>query len=148
MKAMLLKKNATIKERPLRLENLPVPIPQHKQILLKVLSCGICHTELDEIEGRLTPTKFPIILGHEIVGRVQGLGKGAKRFKEGDRAGIDWLNWACGKCSFCIKGKENLCNAAKWTGKDVDGGYAEYAIIHEDAPLCHFFETGQAAQRG
>jgi len=116
----------------LKLVDLPVPKPGSKQILVKVSACGVCHTELDEIEGRLSPSKFPIVLGHEIVGRVKRRGDGANKFKEGDRVGIAWINWACGKCSFCLKGEENLCDKAKWTGKDVDGGYAQYTLISED----------------
>jgi len=132
MKAMVLEKILPVKERPLKLADLPVPTPGSKQILVKVSACGVCHTELDEIEGRLSPTKFPIVLGHEIIGRVKRLGQGAKRFKEGERVGIAWINWACGKCSFCLKGEENLCDKAKWTGKDVDGGYAQYTVVSED----------------
>lgn len=132
MKAMVLEKILPVKERPLKLVDFPVPTPGPKQILVRVSACGVCHTELDEIEGRLSPIKFPIILGHEIVGRVKRLGQGAKRFKEGNRVGIAWINWACGKCSFCLKGEENLCDKAKWTGKDVDGGYAQYTVVSED----------------
>lgn len=113
MKAMVLEKILPVKERPLKLVDLPVPTPGSKQILVKVSACGVCHTELDEIEGRLSPTKFPIILGHEIVGRVERLGDTASKFKKGDRVGIAWINWACGKCSFCLEGKENLCDKAK-----------------------------------
>jgi len=132
MKAMVLEKILPVKERPLKLVDLPVPTPGSKQILVKVSACGVCHTELDEIEGRLSPLKFPIILGHEIVGRVERLGDTASKFKKGDRVGIAWINWACGKCSFCLKGEENLCDKARWTGKDVDGGYAQYTVISED----------------
>lgn len=132
MKAMVLEKILPVKERPLKLADLPMPTPGSKQILVKVSACGVCHTELDEIEGRLSPTKFPIVLGHEIIGRVKRLGQGAKWFKEGNRVGIAWINWACGKCSFCLKGEENLCDKAKWTGKDVDGGYAQYTVVSED----------------
>lgn len=132
MKAMVLEKILPVKERPLKLVDLPVPTPGSKQILVKVSACGVCHTELDEIEGRLSPSKFPIILGHEIVGRVERLGDTVSKFKKGDRVGIAWINWACGKCSFCLKAKENLCDKAKWTGKDVDGGYAQYTVVSED----------------
>ncbi len=132
MKAMVLEKILPVKERPLKLEDLPVPTPDSKQILVKVSACGVCHTELDEIEGRLSPTKLPIVLGHEIVGRVERLGDTASKFKKGDRVGIAWINWACGKCSFCLKGEENLCDKAKWTGMDVGGGYAQYTVVSED----------------
>ena len=132
MKAMVLEKVLPVKDRSLKLVDLPVPTPGSKQILVKVSACGVCHTELDEIEGRLSPSIFPIILGHEIVGRVERLGDTASKFKKGDRVGIAWINWACGKCSFCLKGEENLCDKAKWTGKDVDGGYAQYTVVSED----------------
>ncbi|MDY7019243.1 MAG: zinc-dependent alcohol dehydrogenase family protein [Chloroflexota bacterium] len=132
MKAMVLNKISSVEERPLELVNLPDPVPDSKQILVKVSACGVCHTELDEIEGRVSPSRFPMVLGHEIVGRVERLGQGAAKFKEGDRVGIAWINWACGECSFCLKGQENLCNKAKWTGKDANGGYAQYTIVSED----------------
>jgi propanol-preferring alcohol dehydrogenase len=132
MKAMVLEKIFSIDERPLRLVDLPKPIPGLDQILVRVSACGVCHTELDEIEGRVSPSTFPMILGHEIVGRVEGLGLGADKFKKGDRVGIAWINWACGRCPFCLKGEENLCDTAKWTGKDVHGGYAQYTVVPED----------------
>jgi len=132
MRAMVLEKISSVEGKPLKLVNLPKPIPGRDQILVRVSACGVCHTELDEIEGRVAPSRFPMILGHEIVGRVESLGAGARKFKKGDRVGIAWINWACGKCSFCLKGEENLCDSAKWTGKDAHGGYAEYAVVSED----------------
>ena len=129
---MVLEKTSSIEEKPLKLMDLPRPIPGQNQILVKISTCGICHTELDEIEGRVSPSRFPMILGHEIVGRIEGLGQGAKKFEEGDRVGIAWINWACGHCTFCLKGEENLCDKAKWTGKDVYGGYAQYTVVSED----------------
>ena len=132
MKAMVLEKTSSIEEKPLKLMDLPRPIPEQNQILVRISTCGVCHTELDEIEGRVSPSKFPMILGHEIVGRIEGLGQGAKKFEEGDRVGIAWINWACGHCTFCLKGEENLCDKAKWTGKDVYGGYAQYTVVSED----------------
>ncbi len=132
MKAMVLKQSSLVEEKPLELVDLPTPIPDVNQILVKIYACGVCHTELDEIEGRVSPSKFPMILGHEIVGKVESLGPGATKFKEGDRVGIAWINWACGKCSFCLKGEENLCDKAKWTGKDANGGYAQYTVVSED----------------
>ncbi len=100
MKAMILKKVAPIEEEPLQLEEIPTPQPDPKQIRVKISTCGICHTELDEIEGRLQP-KLPIILGHEIVGRVESMGSEAAKYKSGNRVGIAWINSACGKCHFC-----------------------------------------------
>ena len=131
MKAMVLEGISLVEEKPLRLVDLPKPVPGRNQIVVRVSACGVCHTELDEIEGRVTPSRFPMILGHEIVGRVEGVGSAAKKFKNGDRVGIGWINWACGKCSFCVKDQENLCDTAKWTGKDAGGGYAEYTVVSE-----------------
>jgi len=132
MKAMVLEKISSVEEKPLELVDLPEPVPGRGQIQVRVSACGVCHTELDEIEGRVSPSRFPMILGHEIVGRVEGLGLGARKFKKGDRVGIAWINWACGHCSFCLKGEENLCDKAKWTGKDAHGGYAQYTVVSED----------------
>jgi propanol-preferring alcohol dehydrogenase len=132
MKAMVLEATSLIEEKPLKLVDLPVPDPNSRQVLVKVSVCGVCHTELDEIEGRLSPSKLPIILGHEIVGRVKAVGSKVTRFIEGNRVGITWLNWACGNCFFCRNGNENLCEQARWTGKDANGGYAQYTIIQED----------------
>ena len=131
MKAQILRRIAPVEEKPLELVELPIPEPGDRQILVKVLACGVCHTELDEIEGRLRP-KLPIILGHEIVGRVEKLGSGVTKFKPGDRVGIAWINSACGSCRFCREGNENLCPEFKATGCDVDGGYAEYTVVTED----------------
>jgi len=147
MKAMLLDRISAVEEKPLKLMELPTPIPKRNQILIKVSTCGICHTELDEIEGRVSPSRLPMILGHEIVGRVESLGQGASKFKEGDRVGIAWINWACGRCAFCLKGEENLCDAAKWTGKDADGGYAQYTVVSEEFayPIPESFSDLKAA---
>ena len=131
MKAQILRRIAPVEEKPLELVELPIPEPGDRQILVKVLACGVCHTELDEIEGRLRP-KLPIILGHEIVGRVEKLGPRVTKFKPGDRVGIAWINSACGSCRFCREGNENLCPEFKATGCDVDGGYAEYTVVTED----------------
>jgi propanol-preferring alcohol dehydrogenase len=132
MKAMVLEKISPVERKPLKLVDLPEPFPGRGQILVKVSACGVCHTELDEIEGRVSPSRFPMILGHEIVGRVEGLGLGASKFQKGNRVGITWINWACGRCPFCLKGEENLCETAKWTGKDAYGGYAQYTVVSED----------------
>ena len=147
MKALILKQVSRVEEKPLELVNLPDPVPGRGQIRVKVSACGICHTELDEIEGRVPPTKFPMILGHEIVGRVESHGPEVNKFKIGDRVGIAWINWACGECSFCRNGEENLCYKSKWTGKDVDGGYAQYTIVSEyfAYPIPERFSDLQAA---
>ena len=134
MKAMVLRKTASLAENksPLESAYLPIPIPQEKEVLIKVSVCGVCHTELDEIEGRTPPSKFPIILGHQIVGRVEMPGKRANRFKTGDRVGVAWIHSACGNCKYCLHGMENLCNEFKATGRDADGGYAEYTTVPEE----------------
>ncbi len=132
MKAVVLQNISPIEKKPLVMTDLPTPAPLDNQILVKVSVCGVCHTDLDEIEGRLTPTRFPIVLGHQIVGTVADRGKAVTKFNIGDRVGITWLYSVCGECSFCKTGAENLCDSAKWTGKDADGGYAEYMVISED----------------
>ena len=146
MKAMVLKKISPIEEEPLEMVDLPVPGPGQGEILVKVLACGVCHTELDEIEGRLKP-KLPIILGHEIVGKVEKLGSRVSKFKIGDRVGIAWIHSACGKCSFCKEGRENLCAKFQATGCDADGGYAEFTTVSEDFayPIPERFSSSQAA---
>ncbi|MBU0989842.1 MAG: zinc-dependent alcohol dehydrogenase family protein [Proteobacteria bacterium] len=134
MKAMVLKGISSFKENrePLQMLDLPVPIPGNREVLIKVSTCGVCHTELDEIEGRIPPPRFPIVLGHQVVGRVAETGKGADRFNTGDRVGIGWIYSSCGKCEFCLQGDENLCEGFKATGRDADGGYAEYMTVPED----------------
>jgi len=147
MKAMVLKKASAVEEKPLELIDLPVPDAKDNQILVRVSVCGACHTDLDEVEGRLIPTKLPIVPGHQVVGTVADKGKAVTKFATGDRVGITWLYSACGECSFCRTGQENLCTNAKWTGKDADGGYAEYMVIAEDFayPLPETFSDSQAA---
>jgi propanol-preferring alcohol dehydrogenase len=147
MKAVVLNKTSPIEEKPLELTDLPRPTVADDQILVKVSVCGACHTDLDEVEGRLKPTKLPIVLGHQIVGRVADRGKAVTKFNVEDRVGITWLYSACGECNFCQRGNENLCGEAEWTGKDVDGGYAEYMVISEDFayPLPKRFSDSEAA---
>ena len=131
---MVLKKVTQLPQdrRPLDMVSLPDPIPGKNEMLVKISACGICHTELDEIEGRTKPPRFPVVLGHEIVGRVEAKGTGATRFQQGDRVGIGWIYWACGSCKFCKEGNENLCEDFRATGRDANGGYGEYMIIHEN----------------
>jgi propanol-preferring alcohol dehydrogenase len=133
MKAMVLKQitNLARNRSPLELVDLPVPIPKEQEILIKVSACGVCHTELDEIEGRTLPAKLPVVPGHQIVGRVEKAAKGATRFNTGDRVGVAWIHSACGRCAYCTSGRENLCNDFTATGRDVDGGYAEYTVVPE-----------------
>ena len=134
MKAMSLNKLYNLKENstPLELTEMPDPVPGEKEVLVKVSACGVCHTELDEIEGRTPPPHLPIVPGHQVVGTVEERGKGTGAFDIGDRVGIGWIYSACGKCRFCMEGKENLCHAFKATGRDINGGYAQYMIIPEN----------------
>jgi propanol-preferring alcohol dehydrogenase len=147
MKAMILNEPAPIEAKPLRLTDLPVPAPGDHQILVKVSVCGACHTDLDEAEGRLTPTKSPIVPGHQVVGTVVDKGKAVTKFSLGDRVGITWLFSSCSQCTFCRADSENLCEQAKWTGKDADGGYAEFIVIGQDFayPIPERFSDSQAA---
>jgi len=146
MMAMLLKKIAPIDEKPLAPEDLPIPRPGPGQILVRISACGICHTELDEIEGRLE-ARLPIIPGHEVVGKVESLGIGVTKFKVGDRVGIAWINSCCGECDFCQQGNENLCPEFRGTGCHADGGYAEYTVVAEDFayPIPDRFSDSAAA---
>ncbi|MEO0122478.1 MAG: zinc-dependent alcohol dehydrogenase family protein [candidate division WOR-3 bacterium] len=132
MKAMVLEKQDLIENRPLILKKLPVPEPKDNEIRLKINVCGVCRTDLHIVEGELPAHKMPVIIGHQIVGRVDKLGKEAKNYKLGDRLGIPWLYKTCGKCKYCKSERENLCDNPKFTGYDADGGFAEYVIIEED----------------
>jgi len=134
MKAMVLNEICDLKENknPLQFEDLPNPVPGEKEVLVKISACAVCHTELDEIEGRTPPPQFPVVLGHQIVGTVKETGRNANRYKTGDRVGIAWIYSACGECAFCMEGNENLCEAFKATGRDANGGYAEYMTVLED----------------
>lgn len=134
MRALVLRGICNLSENrtPLELVELPDPVPRDNEILVRVTACGVCHTELDEIEGRTPPPQFPVVLGHQVVGSVEECGKGSTRFRPGDRVGIAWIYSACGKCQFCRQGDDNLCESFKATGRDADGGYAEYTIVPED----------------
>ncbi|HXW68112.1 MAG TPA: zinc-dependent alcohol dehydrogenase family protein [Dissulfurispiraceae bacterium] len=134
MKAMVLNGVSDFdrNRRPLMLVDVPRPVPGKKEILVKVTRCGVCHTELDEIEGRTPPTHFPIVLGHQIIGRVERRGSKAEKFDIGERVGIAWIYSACGKCKFCLAGQENLCAEFMATGRDSNGGYGEYTVVSED----------------
>ncbi|MFC2087184.1 zinc-dependent alcohol dehydrogenase family protein [Bacteroidota bacterium] len=133
MKAMILNAlcNLEKKQNPLDLIELPNPIPGSEEILVKVSACGVCHTELDEIEGRTPPPHLPVVPGHQVVGRVEASGEGVKNFRVGDRVGIAWIYSACGTCKFCRAGNENLCSQFKATGRDANGGYAQYMKVPE-----------------
>ncbi|HSM18123.1 MAG TPA: zinc-dependent alcohol dehydrogenase family protein [Gemmatimonadales bacterium] len=117
--------------RPLREAEVPRPEPQAHQVLIAVHACGVCRTDLHVLDGDLTEPKIPLILGHEIVGRVAAVGAGVARFAVGQRVGVPWLGWTCDSCRYCETGRENLCDAARFTGYHVDGGYAEFAVADE-----------------
>ncbi len=131
MRAMILEALGPLRDdpTPLRLVTLPDPVPGPGELLIRVGACGVCHTELDEIEGRTPPPRLPIILGHQAVGRVEAIGEGAGGFRVGDRVGVTWIFSACGHCERCTKGEENLCDQFTATGRDVNGGYAERMTV-------------------
>ncbi len=134
MKAMMLNRICSLTEnkKPLQPVEIPVPEPDDHEILVQVAACGVCHTELDEIEGRTPPPRLPIIPGHQVVGSVEKSGREANRFEVGERVGIAWIYSACGECEFCASGSENLCEQFRATGRDANGGYAEYTKVPED----------------
>jgi propanol-preferring alcohol dehydrogenase len=131
MKAMLLKHIASLEENPnpLELTEVPMPVPGFGEVLIEVNTCGVCHTEIDEIEGRTAPPVLPVIPGHQVTGSVVQLGEGVQQFKIGDRIGVAWIWKACGKCAFCRSNQENLCDHFVATGRDVNGGYAEFMKV-------------------
>jgi propanol-preferring alcohol dehydrogenase len=149
MKAMVIEKICNLKEErePLRLVDMPPPVTGDNEVLIKVSVCGVCHTELDEIEGRTAPPRFPVIPGHQIVGAVVKTGKYAKIYKPGDRVGIAWIHSACGTCRFCRQDNENLCDHFEATGRDVHGGYAEFTAVPEKYayPIPNVFSDLEAA---
>src|SRR4051795_2387433 len=120
--------------RPLQMRPLPCPQPTVDQLLIKVAACAVCRTDLHVVDGELPNPKLPVIPGHEIVGHVVAHGANVRNFAIGERVGIPWLGWTCGHCSYCISGHENLCVNAKFTGYQIDGGYAEYTVA--DARYC------------
>ena len=149
MKAMVLKQLWDLRQEhlPLELVEFPNPSCKEDEIIVEVATCGVCRTELDEIEGRTPPSFFPMILGHEIVGRVAEKGSHVQKLKIGDRVGIAWIHSSCGRCSFCREGRENLCAEFKATGRDVHGGYAEYTVVEEGFafPIPSAFTDEEAA---
>ena len=132
---------------PLVLTNLPEPVPADEEVLIRVTACGVCHTELDEIEGRTPPPRFPVVPGHQVIGKVTATGKNVKELKPGDRVGVAWIFSSCGKCNYCIEGFENLCNEFRATGRDINGGYAEYMTAPEASAyrIPEIFTDPQAA---
>ncbi len=132
MRAMILSRPAPITDEPLALAEVPTPTPGPGEVRLRVRACGICHTDLHVVEGELPLRKSPLIPGHQIVGIVDALGPGVTAPRPGERVGVPWLHSTCGVCAFCTRGRENLCEQARFTGYDVDGGYAEYALARAD----------------
>ena len=134
MKAMQITHITSLKDdaHPLELVEIPMPEPGPGEIRIKISVCGVCHTELDEIEGRTAPPHLPVTPGHQVVGYVEKQGEEANRFKINDRVGVAWIYSACGECKYCHRGEENLCPEFKATGRDADGGYAEYMVVPQD----------------
>jgi len=117
--------------KPLELRERSIPEPGAGQVLLKINACAVCRTDLHVVDGELPNPKLPLIVGHEIVGRVTAVGDGAGRFTIGERVGVPWLGWTCGVCEYCRSGRENLCVLARFTGYTIDGGYAEFTVADE-----------------
>jgi alcohol dehydrogenase, propanol-preferring len=149
MKAMILEALGPMawNRDPLRLVTVPDPVPGPGEILVRVVTSGVCHTELDEIEGRTPPPSLPVILGHQVVGRVAGSGPGTGRFSAGDRVGVAWIFSACGRCVHCLAGNDNLCPEFRATGRDADGGYSELMTVPEAwaFPIPPVFSDAEAA---
>jgi len=143
MRAMVLKKQKS----PLVFEEIPKPQAKDNELLIKINVCGICRTDLHIKDGDLFHPKLPLVLGHEIVGIIEELGKNVQGFKKGDRIGVPWLGSTCGVCEYCHKGKENLCDSPQFTGYHIDGGFAEYTTCRADfaIPLPHEISDEQAA---
>lgn len=130
-KAQILYQTAPVEQKPLRYESVPFPEVSRGQLLIKVLSCGVCLTDRQIMEGEVVVKKLPIILGHQIVGIVEKMGPLVSKFQVGDKVGIPWLGFTCGHCYYCQHDKENLCENAEFTGRDINGGYAEYTKADE-----------------
>jgi alcohol dehydrogenase, propanol-preferring len=132
MRAMVLNRIS----RPLQLTEVPVPTPAQNQVLLRVHACGVCRTDLHVVDGELPSPKLPLVPGHQIVGTIEAIGDGGADgpLRVGDRVGVPWLGWTCGRCRYCRKGRENLCENARFTGYTLDGGFADYAVA--DARYC------------
>ncbi len=118
---------------PLTAGELPIPVPEPHEVLIRVHACGVCHTELDEIEGRTPPPRLPVVPGHQVVGTVVSCGTDVTTFRPGDRVGVAWIFDSCGVCAFCTSGRENLCGEFRATGRDVNGGYAEFMTAPESS---------------
>jgi propanol-preferring alcohol dehydrogenase len=132
MKAMVLSAFGPVESRPLAFEEVERPPVGPNEVLIRVLYCGVCHTDLHTVEGDIVPPRLPLIPGHQVVGLVEEVGNGGWRFRIGDRVGLAWLGKTCGTCAYCGRGDENLCDNALFNGFHLDGGYAEYVVAHED----------------
>jgi propanol-preferring alcohol dehydrogenase len=117
--------------QPLRAADVPPPRPGPEQVLVRVHACGVCRTDLHVVDGELPDPRLPLVPGHEVVGTVAEQGEGVERFAPGQRVGVPWLGWTDGRCRFCLSGRENLCDRARFTGYTIDGGYAEYAVADQ-----------------
>jgi propanol-preferring alcohol dehydrogenase len=139
MRAMIL----SAPRQPLRLTDLPVPKPNPEQVLIRVHACAVCRTDLHIVDGELTQPKLPLVLGHQIVGTIEGIGERVKQFTIGQRVGVPWLGYTCGvRCRYCLSDRENLCDYAGFTGYNFDGGYAEYTVA--DHRFCFPLDPGYA----
>ena len=147
MKAMSFSAPALVERRPLQLTEFPVPGPGPGQVLVRVTACGVCRTDLHIIEGELPPRKSPLVPGHQVVGIVEKLGPEVEGFEIGARVGVPWMHRTCGRCAFCQRGRENLCESALFNGYNVNGGYADYILSHESFtfPIPDAFPDLQAA---
>ena len=149
MKAMVIQRIAPMTDAsaPLQGVEWPDPDPGDREIRIRVTVCGVCHTELDEIEGRTPPPRLPVIPGHQVVGTVDAVGARVKRFQHGDRVGVAWLYHSCGQCDLCRSGRENLCPQFQGTGRDAHGGYAEFMVVPETSAhrIPGVFTDAQAA---
>lgn len=132
MRAWQLEKPQPVEDKPLNPADLPLPEIGEHDLLIRVSVCGVCHTDLHIVEGDIEEHKLPVVPGHQIVGTVERAGQAVTRFKVGDRVGVPWLNWACGRCDYCRRGLENLCEFGRFTGYDVNGGYEEYQVTDEN----------------
>jgi alcohol dehydrogenase, propanol-preferring len=131
MRAMSLAGPAPVESAPLRCDSRPTPSPGPDEILVRVIACGVCRTDLHIVEGDLPLVRSPVVPGHQVVGRVEATGSSAHRFRIGDRVGIAWLRRTCGACDACRRGRENLCEQSEFTGYHADGGFADYAVVPE-----------------
>jgi propanol-preferring alcohol dehydrogenase len=132
VKAIVLDKQGSLENGPLHLKEMAIPEPAPSEVRIKVIVCGACRTDLHIVEGELPAHRLPLIPGHQIVGEIDKIGAIVKKWRVGDRVGVPWLHKTCGKCKYCLRGQENLCAEAFFTGYDVDGGFTEYTLAPED----------------